>query len=79
MKKSVKSFIIFVVIFLLILIIAIGTYNYLSSHLFPIDSNAKNEVKQKIQAIEDKNLRQNIIEHFLESNMLTKEEANSLY
>ena len=79
MKKSVKSFIIFVVIFLLILIIAIGTYNYLSSHLFPKDSNAKNEVKQKIQAIEDKTLRQNIIEHFLESNMLTKEEANSLY
>lgn len=77
--KNNKKLVIILILSLLILVVAIITYRYLSNHIFNKSLNAKEELTQKILSIEDAELRQNVIEHFLETNVLTQSDANSLY
>jgi len=78
MKVS-KKIILFLVIIILLLGVLILGYRYFSTHIFEKKVESKEKLIKKIKQIEDDVMRANAINHFLESNVLMQDEANSLY
>jgi len=78
MKVS-KKIILFLVIIILLLGVLILGYRYFSKNIYEKKVESKEKLIKKIKQIEDDVMRANAINHFLESNVLMQDEANSLY
>ena len=63
----------------ILLLIIILTYHYLNSHIFVSHKDEKEKLIESIRNIKEDHARRNSINHFMNSNILTQEEANALY
>lgn len=80
-KKNKKWFIIALIIIVL-LAVGFGGYYFYSSFLFCEDGtlvDGHNDLLEHLKGIEDKEERKKQIDFSLESNIITKEEADELY
>lgn len=64
---------------IIIVILGIGIYNYIVSHTFPEQHNAKKLIIEKVKEIENETERAEMIELLVQENFLTEKEANTLY
>lgn len=77
-----KKILIIVVIVVILCAIVVGGINFYSTHLFNKDgtiSNPSEEVIEHLKSIENADERKTQINHALNNNMITQEQANELY
>lgn len=78
-----KKIVLIIVIILVISAIAFAIYEFYTTHLIDINGkllpDAHEELINHIKNIENNQSKHNMINFFLESNLITQEEANNLY
>lgn len=77
-----KKFLIVAIIILIIGAIGFGVFKIYSSYLFNLDGTITDghaELINKLNGIEDKDERKEMIDASVERNFITQEEANELY
>ncbi len=79
-KKIVVNIIIIIIVVLIAIIL--GVYTVYTSHLFNSDGtihNPEQELITHLKSIEDDQSRREAIDHTVNENILTQEQANELY
>lgn len=74
-----KKILLIISVVIVVAVLAIGIYNYIISHTFPTQKNAKKLMIEKVKNIENETDRVKMIELLVQENFLTEKEANALY
>lgn len=77
-----KKYITIEIIVILVIAICFGIYKIASTYIFEKDEGIQNsheELLNHIKSIEDDKERQNQIEHSINQNLISEQEANELY
>lgn len=81
MEKKKKITIILLIVIIIIAIV-LGTYKVCSVYLFKLDNtigDGKNQVIERIKAVEDFEERKKQIDFSVQQNIITQQEADELY